>query len=194
MQSNMVYGLNYVDRYDPGHGAVSNADEPLLRLFTTAQQPSRTPSPDATSATNYTWAVSSPAAVNTSDSGFSAACWFAGKALLVGNSDAGTPATGRATAGMPIGLMVSAWDGTVIEAWSPPAALRECDGPGRRQALELQHGPPGTAPGPEEPSVLYNGLVRPLLRLGLRAVVSQIRFSPTAVDIANAEFNRMVCM
>jgi sialate O-acetylesterase len=108
---------------------------------------------------NYSWGVSSPETVGGPDwSFFSATCFYFGRSLI------------REDSSVPIGLIDSDWGGTIIEAWSSPDALSKC--PSRRSApvpdslfsVEAE-------PQPNTPSVLWNAMIYPFLRMRLAAFV-----------------------
>ncbi|NXR13762.1 SIAE acetylesterase, partial [Semnornis frantzii] len=128
------------------------------------------------------WAI--PTAANLGHGNFtyfSAVCWLLGRALY----DAWQ---------YPVGLVQAAWAGTPIEAWSSWRALRACglledteraplcavpallrQGP-LRVACPLSTAAPPRVPsrqlpsGPQAPSVLWNAMIHPLLRMALRGI------------------------
>ncbi|NXG52474.1 SIAE acetylesterase, partial [Psilopogon haemacephalus] len=107
------------------------------------------------------WAV--PAAAENLGHGnftyFSAVCWLLGRALYDARR-------------YPVGLVQAAWSGTPIEAWSSPRALRACGLLEDTGSPALPAGvPPGQLPsGPQAPSVLWNAMIHPLLRMALRGI------------------------
>ncbi|MCD8186922.1 MAG: sialate O-acetylesterase, partial [Rikenellaceae bacterium] len=104
--------------------------DPGLRLFTVKKTRSPEPLDDVEGA----WAVSSPqSALN-----FSAAAYFFGQNL-------------HRILEVPVGLIVSAWSGSYIEAWMP------------RQLREELRTPPGNIFSQE----LYNAMIHPLLPYGI---------------------------
>jgi len=129
-----------------------------LRLFTVQQVQSPVPLANVSSKADYTWAVSSPAALQGSPSQvkilspfawFSAVCYFFGRE------------TYKALGGsVPIGLVANPWGGTPVEAWSSPDALANCPSGGHT------HGG-----APHGDSVLYNAMVAPLLSMRLTGEV-----------------------
>jgi hypothetical protein len=87
---------------------------------------------------------------------FSAACWYTAQELsdilYTHNTSDGS---GRETF-VPIGLVESAWGGTMIEAWTPNATLSASCG-------NSTGGPPAVAP--QGNGGLYNGMVAPYLNM-----------------------------
>jgi len=86
-----------------------------------------------------TWSIASSKSIGVGNwSEFSAACWFTGRNLYDKYK-------------VPLGLISTNWGGTVIQAWSSPDALKECN---------------VTASGNDQEanSVLYNAMVVPFLQ------------------------------
>lgn len=81
---------------------VAAANDNDLRFLTVAQAVGAAPAADCDGA----WQVCSPATA----AGFSAVAYYCAKAL-------------RAARGVPVGVVVAAWGGTVAEAWTSPAGL-----------------------------------------------------------------------
>ncbi|NXN10693.1 SIAE acetylesterase, partial [Indicator maculatus] len=125
------------------------------------------------------WAV--PTAANLGHGNFtyfSAVCWLLGRALYDARR-------------YPVGLVEAAWGGTPIEAWSSPRALQACglmEDTGRvplcmvsalptpnplcfisplSPALPSRVPPRQPLSGPQAPSVLWNAMIHPLLRMVL---------------------------
>ncbi|MGH8201531.1 MAG: sialate O-acetylesterase [Steroidobacteraceae bacterium] len=105
-QSNMEYPTRLASDYDQD---VNSADNTLIRLFHIERFPS--PLPRATFGAGAHWDVTSPESVRE----FSAVCYFFGRAL-------------QAAVGVPIGLIESAWGGSVIQAWISAPRLRRLGG------------------------------------------------------------------
>jgi len=85
------------------------------------------------------WSVASSSSVGVGDwSEFSAACWFTGVNIYN-------------TYKVPLGLISTNWGGTVIQAWSSPVALKECNAT-------------AVGGGNEANSVLYNAMIYPFLQ------------------------------
>lgn len=68
---------------------------------------------------------------------------------------------------IPIGLVASMWGGTPIEAWSTPEAMAKC--PTDKEELvpidETWLSDAPEDPQPNVPSVLWNGMIAPLLQM-----------------------------
>jgi len=94
-QSNMEFTLRHATNAD---AEVQQSAHPLLRLFNVPRQSSATPQADFGAAVG--WQVSAPA----SAADFSAACYFMGRDL-------------QQRQGIAVGLISSAWGGSVIEDW-----------------------------------------------------------------------------
>jgi hypothetical protein len=85
---------------------------------------------------------------------FSATCYYFGRELYE-----------KMRGSVPIGLVESAWGGTIVESWMSPNGLKKCDSfpiatPSDRFGI-----------GPNDPSALFNGSVSPYLPMRLKAVV-----------------------
>jgi sialate O-acetylesterase len=98
-QSNMEWALEWLAYSTPD---IMAADHPGLRLFQVPKRTSDRPKDDV----EAKWVVSSPAAVR----GFSAVAYFFGLDL-------------HKRLGVPVGMIESAWGGTKIEPWTPPAGF-----------------------------------------------------------------------
>ena len=105
-QSNMEYPTRLASDYDQD---VSNANNGQIRLFHIERFPS--PVPRNTFGAGARWDVTSPQSVRE----FSAVCYFFGRDLQ--------PAVGA-----PIGLIESAWGGSVIQAWLSAPRVRQLGG------------------------------------------------------------------
>ena len=64
---------------------------------------------------------------------------------------------------VPIGLIQTAWGGTIVEAWSPPEVIEEC-------GVEDE----GTNADKNHNSYLWNAMVHPLLRMSKVKAIPQI--------------------
>jgi sialate O-acetylesterase len=104
-QSNMEMGINGVKN---AADEIAQADYPKIRLFNVAHRIALTPQETATGA----WEVCTPDALGKAN--FSAAAYFFGRKL---NRDLN----------VPIGLIQTAWGGTMAEAWTSAEALSTMD-------------------------------------------------------------------
>ena len=102
-QSNMEWS---VSRADNSEEEIANADYPNIRLF---HIPKAT-SPDKQTDVNAKWEKCSPETIP----GFSAVGYFFGRSLYK-------------ELNIPIGLIESAWGGSVIEAWIPTVGYNQSD-------------------------------------------------------------------
>ena len=105
-QSNMEYPTRLASDYDQD---VNNANNSQIRLFHIERFPS--PTPRSTFVAGARWDVTSPKSVRE----FSAVCYFFGRAL-------------QPAVGVPIGLIESAWGGSVIQAWISAPRMRRLSG------------------------------------------------------------------
>jgi sialate O-acetylesterase len=80
---------------------------------------------------------------------FSAACWFFGRDMF-----------SKLKPRRPVGLIEANWGGTPIQHWSLPDAIDACKGPD-----------PWNWPANETDSVLWNGMVVPLLQTTIAGAV-----------------------
>ena len=105
-QSNMEYPTRLASDYDQD---VDNADNGMIRLFHVARFPSAVPRTAFGAEAHGD--VTSPQSVRE----FSAVCYFFGRAL-------------QPAVGVPIGLIESAWGGSVIQAWIGAPEIRRLGG------------------------------------------------------------------
>jgi len=112
-QSNMEMAV--IDIFN-GTDEIANAGNyPKIRLFTSARNASGTPSEELLGMW-LNWSVASPKSVGgPSFIYMSAVCWLYGRMIH------------EALGGRPIGLIAASWNGTVIEYWMPPKALKDCN-------------------------------------------------------------------
>jgi sialate O-acetylesterase len=109
-QSNMSYPVKYM--YN-GSVEIENAGKyPKVRLFTAERQQSDSPQEELLSIW-LNWSVASSDSVNSSYT--SAVCWLYGRMI---HAEIG---------GRPIGLVHTSFGGTIIEYWSPPEVLKDCN-------------------------------------------------------------------
>ncbi|MGB6487799.1 MAG: sialate O-acetylesterase [Steroidobacteraceae bacterium] len=123
-QSNMEYPTRLASDYDQD---VNNANNSLIRLFHVGRFPSAVPR--TTFGAGAHWDVTSPQNVRE----FSAVCYFFGRDL-------------QPAVGVPIGLIESAWGGSVIQAWISAPRIRRLGGYGRYlDLLRVYAGSPAQA-------------------------------------------------
>ena len=61
---------------------------------------------------------------------------------------------------VPIGLVQTAWGGTIVEAWSPPEVIQDC-------GVEDE----GTNDNQNHNNYLWNAMVHPLLRMSIKGAI-----------------------
>lgn len=105
-QSNMEYPTRLASDYDQD---VNDANDTLIRLFHVERF--RSARPRGTFGAGARWDVTSPQSVRE----FSAVCYFFGRDL-------------QSAVGVPIGLIESAWGGSVIQAWISAPRIRQLGG------------------------------------------------------------------
>jgi hypothetical protein len=146
-QSNLSGGntpVNYA--FNGTHEANASSAFPWLRVMAAQMVGgSAVPLPELAAAPRIPWSVAGPASVGR----FSATCYFAGKAL----AETLGPA-------VPIGLIESAWGGTSIQPWLPPAAVPVC-------------GDPPAFPGgwPQKTSCLWNSQTVPFSGMRVSGII-----------------------
>ncbi|MBN2475876.1 MAG: 9-O-acetylesterase [Pirellulales bacterium] len=126
---------------------IAAADYPNIRLFTVARKPQPEPVDDCVG----NWSVCSPQAVG----GFSAVGYFFGRCL-------------HKELDVPVGLINSSWGGTIAEAWTSRETLQSDEA--FKAIVERRDA--GFKPGnPNQGSVLYNGMIHPLLPYAIRGAI-----------------------
>uniref|UniRef100_A0ABM0GRV0 Sialate O-acetylesterase-like n=1 Tax=Saccoglossus kowalevskii TaxID=10224 RepID=A0ABM0GRV0_SACKO len=111
-QSNMVFSVTQA--FNATMEAMLSYEYPYIRLFTVNLNESEKALYDLESV-EEPWSVPSPATVSAGAfKYFSATCWFYGRNLYDHLQ-------------YPIGLLVSSYGGTPVEAWSSPDALKVCN-------------------------------------------------------------------
>lgn len=140
-QSNMEWSLT---RALNPEQEIAAADHPRLRLFTVKKTRADSPASDVVGE----WSVCTPE----SAAGFSAVAYFFGRHL-------------QQHLDVPIGLINTSWGGTPAEYWTPktvfdndPAMLEPVDHPYAQKVLTT-------------PSILYNGMIAPLIPFACRGVI-----------------------
>jgi sialate O-acetylesterase len=123
---------------------IANSANPMLHLCTVKKNVSDTPLDDAT----ISWQECGPG----TSPGFSAVGYFFARDL-------------QKALNVPVGIIHSSWGGSFAEAWTSPAVLAkhpELQG----ISAEIQKiGPP------HKPSILYNGMLHPLIPFAIRGAI-----------------------
>lgn len=142
-QSNMQWSVRQSDNPDE---EIAAANYPNIRLFTVARTIAEHPRDDC----HGRWSVCGPQTVEP----FSAVGYYFGRYL-------------HRQLGLPIGLVNSSWGGTVCEAWTPRGAL-ESD-----QDFQpiLERSKTFDPENPNQATVLFNGMIKPLVPLGIRGAI-----------------------
>lgn len=141
-QSNMEFTLRTASNADT---AIANCKDPMLRLFNVPKRTSYTPTTDI----DTTWQECNPDSV----SWFTAVGYFFGRDL-------------RNALKVPVGLIESAWGGTYAQTWTSNAMF-ESKPEYRDMLVQIKKG----GDGPNRPTVLYNGMVHPLLPYAIRGAI-----------------------
>ena len=125
---------------------IAVADYPQIRLFNVQHKITETPDEDC----EGSWQVCTPE----SAAGFSAVGYFFGRHL-------------HKTLDVPIGLIGTNWGGTLAEAWTSREGLEgdEDFAPILERSKEFD------PKNPNQASVLYNGMLAPLMPYGIRGAI-----------------------
>jgi len=142
-QSNMAWTVSHADR---AAEEIAAADHPRLRHFQVAQRIAESPAADV----QGKWDVASPATA----AGFTAVGYFFGRHLLE-------------ELDVPIGLVNTSWGGTPAEAWTSRGGLQADED----LKAFVAHSAKFSPKNPHQPSVLFNGMVSPLVPLAMRGVI-----------------------
>jgi sialate O-acetylesterase len=124
------------------------------------------------------WSVASSKRVSYSDwDYFSAVCWLSGKQIYLRVLQAES---------IPLGLMVSSWGGTIIEAWSPPYVSENCNGSFVKSKSDVDNADSlkkgifrpvasgakvGDEINPNAHAVLYNNMIVPFQHMRIQSVL-----------------------
>ncbi|HEY2901683.1 MAG TPA: sialate O-acetylesterase [Polyangia bacterium] len=142
-QSNMEFQLS---RVADATQEIADSEYPDLRLTTISTAASLS---EEVTARLVPWQVSAPA----SAPNFSAVCFLMGRTI-------------QKQLKVPVGLIAATWGGTTAEAWTSASALAAIED--FRDALALvESKKPVTQ---TDPTLLYNGMINPLIRFRLRGV------------------------
>ncbi len=142
-QSNMEFGVASAIN---GQDEIAAADYPNIRLFTVAKKIADKPQDDCVG----TWTPCTPQTVPR----FSAVAYFFGRQL-------------HKELHVPVGLINTSWGGTVAEAWTSRGTL-ESDAD---YSEILQRAATFNERNPNQASVLYNGMIKPLVPLAIRGAI-----------------------
>jgi sialate O-acetylesterase len=140
-QSNMEWPMTQVDNPKM---EIDSADYPKIRLFHARHKKSDREVDDVVGK----WEACSP----TSVPNFSAVAYFFGRHL-------------HKELNAPVGLIECAWGGTPAEHWTPSASFQA------DSALSQTSGHPHSAKVMKTPSVLYNGMIAPLIPHAIRGAI-----------------------
>jgi sialate O-acetylesterase len=127
---------------------IAAAKYPNMRFFTVPNQVAAIPESDC----EATWALCQPETT----AGFTAVGYHFGRQL-------------HQNLGVPIGLIDATWGGTVAEAWTSKKTLHDLgDFDARLKVLETEEDP---AIDHNHPSVLFNGMLNPLIPFALQGAI-----------------------
>jgi len=146
-QSNMEMPLaGYASQAVTGsNDYIARSTDSQMRLFTVQRKVSVVPEEDCTGA----WETAGPGSV----AKFSAVAYFYGKYL-------------RDVLDVPVGLIHSSWGGTPVHSWVSRPVIEEHFN-GEVDLSALRDGPINQ----RTPTVLYNGMIHPLVRFGIRGAI-----------------------
>ena len=142
-QSNMQWS---VAQSDNPQDEIAAANYPQIRLFTVTRSIAQEPLDDC----EGQWQVCSPESV----AGFSAVLYFYGRHL-------------HRELGIPMGLINTSWGGTIAEAWTSHETL--ASDPDFQPILERSAD--FRQDTPNQASVLFNGMINPLIPLAIRGAI-----------------------
>ncbi len=143
-QSNMQWSLA---QSHGGKEAIATSENPMIRLYSVPFTISATPVEDV----KQSWQLCNPNTVP----GFTGVGYFFGRALQQAEK-------------VPIGLINSSLGGTRVEAWTSPSVLDPKDA---AQWAKDRPTWPEWAQKPNDPSVLYNGMINPLIPYGIKGAI-----------------------
>jgi len=142
-QSNMQFGLQSAAN---GPEAVAAATNPNIRLFSVPLKTSYTPLDSMQSS----WALCSPETAKS----FTAVGYFFGRDL-------------NKALGVPVGLINSSWGGTFAETWVSPEGFKALPS----YAAWIAEANAKKPEGPNNPSVLYNAMINPLIPYAIKGAI-----------------------
>lgn len=137
----------------------ANADHPMIRMIKVQRIPSVEPVDDIpidplakkTTPTSG-WAVCSPETVPT----FSACGYYFARQLAKELK-------------VPVGIINTSWGGTLCEAWTSKEALAQV--PSLKYLADKQVSVDPLKPNPNQPAVLYNGMLAPVIPFNIRGAI-----------------------
>jgi sialate O-acetylesterase len=150
-QSNMEQSVNGSDKSDQAM-ATSAPHNPMLRIF----QVARTPTAGPKTETSGKWIEADAKTVGN----WTAVGYFFGREL-------------QEKLKVPVALIQTAWGGTRAEAWTSPEALAAS--PRYKNEIDAftkaNPDPSAAIRDPNAPSVLYNGMIHPLLNYRIQGAI-----------------------
>jgi sialate O-acetylesterase len=148
-QSNMEFALS---GSRDAQSAIESSDLPDLRLFTVTKAVADQPQEDC----KGSWAASSPR----TSPGFSAVGFFFGREILKEIHE-------------PVGLINTSWGGTPAESWMSRKGLESENSlqPLLARWEKTLAEKPDQKGSPHRPANLYNGMIAPLVPLGIRGAI-----------------------
>jgi sialate O-acetylesterase len=162
-QSNMEQSVPMT--FNPAAEIADSVNYPAIRVLSALRSAQDLPQADVGTRGPAPWSVASPVALSGGDYDyFSAVCYMFGREL-------------QRTLNIPIGLISSAWGGTIVEAWMSPEALARCakDDAEKPMATRPWRGPAAPAAmaarqtaDPNDRSALWNGMIVPYLPFTLK--------------------------
>lgn len=147
-QSNMQWDVSRSNNHEE---EIAAANLPMIRLFTVPRTVAKTPQNDISEGE---WAECSPENI----ASFSAVAYFFGRDLLK-------------ELNVPVGLIHTSWGGTVAETWiSPNTISTDADFKDKLTKLEQLEYEEYKNPN-SYPSLLFNGMINPLLPYGIKGAI-----------------------
>ncbi len=134
---------------------IKRCDYPAIRMIKVGRNPTDKPLDDFKAVDNGStlsgWAVARPETVPS----FSAVGYFFARKL-------------NAELGVPVGIISTNWGGTIAEAWTSKETL---DSDPEWYGPILERGKEFKAGNPNQPCVLYNSMIKPLVPLAIRGAI-----------------------
>ncbi|MDR0385463.1 MAG: sialate O-acetylesterase [Prevotellaceae bacterium] len=145
-QSNMEMPMKgyFEQPVEGGPDAIAHSSNFGIRCFTVRQASKATPQDDCSGA----WDVASPQTVPN----FTATGYYFGRLL-------------NQALNVPVGLIHTSWGGSRVEAWMTPESVKDIPGkqiPATDADIKIANG---------SPTVLYNGMLKPLVGYGIRGAI-----------------------